>query len=177
MDRRTIIGVLIFLAASLSFQQMVQAQFAIRSSVLAGGGLSAANTTYRMAGTLGQPLIGRVSSSSLVHGAGFWYTSAGVITSVEQVPAAVPAAYRLEQNYPNPFNPGTTIEFALPKPSHVTLKIYDLLGREVATLVDKKLGPGEYKVTFDATGLASGVYLYQIRAKDFVKSRKFMLLK
>jgi hypothetical protein len=177
MDRRTIIGVLILLAASLSFQQMAHAQFAIRSSVLGGGGSSMANNSFRMVGTLGQPLIGRVSNPSLVHGAGFWYSSAGLITSVEQKSTNVPTEYRLEQNYPNPFNPQTTIEFAVPRPSQVTLKIYDLLGREVATLVDEKLEPGEYKVTFDAGGLASGVYVYRIRAEGFVKSRKLMLLK
>lgn len=79
-------------------------------------------------------------------------------------PGAIPRAFALSQNYPNPFNPSTTIEFALPKASFVTLKIYDLLGKEIATLVSEKLPAGKHQRVWEAKGLASGVYLYRLEA-------------
>ncbi|MFQ5752250.1 MAG: T9SS type A sorting domain-containing protein [bacterium] len=106
--------------------------------------------------------------------------TADVVTSVENGDVdrrTIPKEFRLEQNYPNPFNPTTTIQFALPKPCKVTLKLYDILGRDVATLVDEEFEPGEYKVVFDAQGLASGVYFYRIQAGGFIKTKKLLLLK
>jgi len=85
--------------------------------------------------------------------------------------------YTLEQNYPNPFNPSTTIEFALPKPAFITLKVYNLLGEEVTTLVADKLMAGRYKYDWDANGVASGVYLYRLQAGEFVQTRKLILMR
>jgi hypothetical protein len=85
--------------------------------------------------------------------------------------------YELKQNYPNPFNPTTNIEFSLPKSEFVTLKVYSILGEEVATLVSEKLTAGSYKYDWDASGLASGVYLYRIQAGNNVKVRKMILMK
>lgn len=92
----------------------------------------------------------------------------------------VPATYQLEQNFPNPFNPVTTIQFGLSEAARVTLKVYDLLGREVATLVDDdQLDEGQHEVEFDASSFASGVYFYRIVVNDgeFQKIRKMVLLK
>jgi N-acetylneuraminic acid mutarotase len=89
-----------------------------------------------------------------------------------------PAQFMLHQNYPNPFNPSTTIEFSLPKSDFVTLKIYNLLGQEVEELVAKRLTPGNYKYTWDASDLSSGVYYYKIQTSDgFVQSKKLIVLK
>ncbi len=88
-----------------------------------------------------------------------------------------PHSYRIEQNYPNPFNPVTTIEFSLPKESDVMLKVYNLLGQELTTLIDSQLKAGYHKVKFDASGLASGIYLYMIKAGDFSAVKKLILLK
>ena len=100
------------------------------------------------------------------------------VTSVESYPnESVPIAFGLDNNYPNPFNPSTTIQFALAKRATVKLKIFDVLGREVITLVDEALGPGTYKVVFYATGLPSGPYFYRIDAGEFVQTKKLMLLK
>jgi len=89
-----------------------------------------------------------------------------------------PLEYRLSQNYPNPFNPSTTIEFRLGESSIVTLKVFDVLGREVATLVNnQKLSAGVQNVQFDATSLASGVYIYRLEAGGFSQTRKMMLVK
>ncbi|HKJ81731.1 MAG TPA: T9SS type A sorting domain-containing protein [Ignavibacteriaceae bacterium] len=85
--------------------------------------------------------------------------------------------YDLAQNYPNPFNPATVIKYQVPKDSHVSLKVYDILGREVATLIDGFKSQGRYNVTFNAGNLASGVYIYQLRADDFVANKKLILMK
>jgi len=89
----------------------------------------------------------------------------------------LPGSFGLEQNYPNPFNPGTTIRFSIVDPQFTIVKVYDLLGREVAVLVDERKEPGDYDVKFDATGLASGVYIYRLTAGGFVQTRTMALVK
>jgi Secretion system C-terminal sorting domain/Peptidase_C39 like family len=88
-----------------------------------------------------------------------------------------PAKFLLEQNYPNPFNPTTTIKYAIPKAEHVTLKVFDELGREVATLVNDNISSGEHSITYNASNLASGIYYYRIIAGGLNEVKKFMLLK
>ena len=97
-------------------------------------------------------------------------------TGIAQLPG-VAKVYRLEQNYPNPFNPSTKIEFAIPAQSKVEMKVYNILGQEVATLVNETLNAGNHAVTFDASRLATGVYLYRITAGSFVSTKKMLLLK
>jgi hypothetical protein len=86
-------------------------------------------------------------------------------------------SFTLVQNYPNPFNPSTTIQFSIPQSSKVTLKIFDILGREVSTLINENKSAGNYWVNFDASGLASGMYIYRLTAGDYTASKKMMLLK
>ena len=175
MKSLTICLIFVFFAGSLMAQS---GQPVLRNGVLSNGGQAAANADYRVVSTVGQPFIGVTSNATHIHQAGFWYHASGFITSVEQLPGeTIPKVYRLEQNYPNPFNPSTTIRFALPKRTRVTLKLYDLLGRGVVALVDEELEGGEYKVLFDARGLPSGVYIYRLVAEGFVETRKLMLLK
>jgi glycosidase len=101
-----------------------------------------------------------------------------VLTGVEaQSGAGVPKEVSLYQNYPNPFNPSTEIKYQIPRVSHVTLKVYDLLGRKVATLVDEVNQPGTYRVQFDGSKLASGVYFYCLRAGSLVDVKKLVLLR
>ncbi|RKY94708.1 MAG: hypothetical protein DRQ13_07930, partial [Ignavibacteriae bacterium] len=88
-----------------------------------------------------------------------------------------PETYELSQNYPNPFNPSTTIKYQLQASGNVTLKIYDILGSEVATLVDDFQNEGRYEVNFNASKLASGAYLYRLKSNDFVDTKKMILLK
>gem|GEM_PF-3096818 len=85
--------------------------------------------------------------------------------------------YGLDQNYPNPFNPATTITYQLPQSGSVTLKIFDILGNEVKTLVNENKEMGKYTVQFDASSLASGMYVYQLRANDYTSTKKMLLLK
>ncbi len=87
-----------------------------------------------------------------------------------------PLYFFLSQNYPNPFNPTTTISYSIPKPGLVTLKVYDILGREVETLVNENKLPGNYEVKFNAGNLASGVYFYRLQVEDYCAVRKLLLL-
>jgi len=97
--------------------------------------------------------------------------------TLHPVEEALPTEYALETSYPNPFNPTTTIRFDLPQADHVTLKVYDVQGREVATLVSGSLSAGRHRVAWDANGLASGTYFYQLRAGSFIQTRLMLLLK
>jgi len=87
--------------------------------------------------------------------------------------------YRLSQNYPNPFNPLTKISYSIKEKSSVEISLYDLLGKEIAKLVDEEKSPGEYEIEIDANklGLVSGVYFYKMTAKDFVSIKKLIYLK
>jgi len=91
--------------------------------------------------------------------------------------AETPTYYSLGQNYPNPFNPTTTFEFKLPQASQVRLAVFDLSGRLISTVVDGFRNAGVHKVTFDGSGLASGIYVYRLTAADYTASGKMMLLK
>ena len=100
-----------------------------------------------------------------------------LVTAVEPVAGVVPTAFDLQQNYPNPFNPSTTLQYSIPTKSRVVLEVFNILGQSVARLVDAEQGPGTYRATFDASKLSSGVYMYQLKAGDFVKARKMVLVK
>ena len=99
------------------------------------------------------------------------------LTSVNPAHAYHPTAFSLSQNYPNPFNPQTAIRYQVSGVTDVKLVVYDLLGREVATLVNEKKTVGSHEVSFDGAGLASGVYFYRLTAGTFVQSRKMLMLK
>ncbi|MFZ0452234.1 MAG: T9SS type A sorting domain-containing protein, partial [Ignavibacteriaceae bacterium] len=127
------------------------------------------NDTYIFAGT----------------GDGVWRLRYPETTTNINNPEKVPTGFALEQNYPNPFNPSTTIKYSLPSSSQgersgvrfVTLKVYNLLGKEVAMLVNEQQAPGNYEVKFNGSNLASGVYIYRLQAGNFVFTKKLMLLK
>jgi len=89
----------------------------------------------------------------------------------------LPGQFSLEQNYPNPFNPSTTINFSIPASGLVTLKVFNVLGSEVATLVNEQKEPGSYEVSFNANNYSAGIYFYNIQAGNFVETRKMILLK
>lgn len=99
------------------------------------------------------------------------------LTSVKEVSQTVPQTFELGQNYPNPFNPTTNIQFQIPRNSFVTLKVYNMLGQEVATLVNQQLSAGSFVADFDAANLASGSYIYRLSADGAVQSRKMILMR
>src|SRR5574338_29578 len=99
------------------------------------------------------------------------------VTDVEETKSALPAMFSLSQNYPNPFNPSTTISYQIPSQQFVTIKVYDVLGNEVATLVNEYKNAGSYEVDINASKLSSGVYFYKLQAGSFVQTKKMILLK
>ncbi len=109
----------------------------------------------------------------------FLYNKFGdMINDVKEIPGdGLPIAYDLGQNYPNPFNPTTSIRFSIPEAGLVTLKVFNLLGQEVATLVNSEKTSGVYEATFDASSVSSGIYFYTLEAKNFTSTKKMILLK
>jgi photosystem II stability/assembly factor-like uncharacterized protein len=110
----------------------------------------------------------------------FWGEADSLVVSVEKTEPL--KAFSLSQNYPNPFNPITEIKYEIPSQARndnalVTLKVYDILGREVATLLNEEKPAGEYEVKFDGTGLPSGIYFYQLKAGAFIETKKMVLMK
>ena len=99
------------------------------------------------------------------------------LVGVKDESGNVPHVYALSQNYPDPFNPSTRIKYQLPQSGFVTLKVYDILGNEVATLINSQQAAGRYEVNFDASRLTSGIYIYQITVNNYVSSKKMMMLK
>ena len=104
-------------------------------------------------------------------------TGGGVLISVEPQSYIVPRTYNLYQNYPNPFNPTTKIKFDIPKAMNASLKIYDILGREVSVIVNDFLIPGTYALDFDGSNFSSGVYFYVLIGEGFIESKKMLLVK
>ncbi len=107
----------------------------------------------------------------------FYISNNDIITDIENEVNTIPNKFILAQNYPNPFNPTTTISYSIPKGSFVTLTIYDVLGRKVKTLVNKFQTAGNYKVSFNAEGFTSGVYIYRIKVGNFAATKKLVLMK
>jgi len=118
-----------------------------------------------------------------------WYDN-DFVTDVKETIPTIPTEFSLSQNYPNPFNPVTTIKYTIPTPpasspfrkgrnevAFVTLKVYDILGSEIATLVNQEQNAGSYEVDFNASHLASGIYFYRLQAGSFIGTKKMILLK
>ena len=123
-----------------------------------------------------------VSSDNFATASGAATTATGASTSLRalknnDVESSTPTTFSLDQNFPNPFNPGTQIPFSLPKSAFVSLKVYDMLGREVATLVSQNYPAGSYSITWNAGACPSGTYFYRLVAGDFVAQKKLILLK
>ncbi|MCX7833737.1 MAG: T9SS type A sorting domain-containing protein [Ignavibacteria bacterium] len=106
-----------------------------------------------------------------------FYDRLGNVTRVSKNETSIPESFILEQNYPNPFNPLTTIEFSIPENTFVAIKVYDISGREVSTLVNENLQSGRYTVSFDGSNLSSGIYFYKLITNKFTATRKMILVK
>ena len=123
--------------------------------------------------------IENIFAKSSNPGLGYDWVPESPITSIEDDDyiKQIPDSYQLFQNFPNPFNPTTVIRFSIPQETHVNLRIYNILGQEVVTLIDKSMKPGVYNYNFNASGLSSGVYFYSISAGDYKTTKKMLLLK
>ena len=150
--------------------------------VNAGGVMNSSSTTYRGYGGAGQTFAGCSYDSETRLYSGFFYPGI-LFTEVRQLPGSyAPTRFQLSQNYPNPFNPLTSIEYSIPKSTHVTIEIYNILGQKVDVLVDQDQEVGSYRADWDGKDgqgnrLATGAYFYQIRADEFVESKKMLMLK
>jgi hypothetical protein len=126
-------------------------------------------------------VIGNTGTGVYHIGSTFWIDDlifgAAAPTDVKGIGNGMPDAFALNQNYPNPFNPSTMIQFEIPEAQFVTLKVYNLLGQEVATLINSQLGPGRYRAEFDGKNLPSGTYLYRLQAGTFSETKKMVLVK
>ncbi len=183
--KRLLFGPMLALVLGLSATGAAPASAQRLARFVAGSGAAEAGSGgVRLRATLGQPVAGLFSGADQQIRAGFWRaftTDVGTQTETEPVPH-LPRTFRLLQNYPNPFNPTTTIAFDLPTTARVTLRVFDVLGREVARLMQsERLGPGRYRVTFEAANLPSGVYLYHLDAasenRRFTAGRRLVLIK
>jgi parallel beta-helix repeat protein len=112
-----------------------------------------------------------------IYSNGYHLWSYDIITALEKEDEQIPKTYSLSQNYPNPFNPSTSIEFSLPKSEYVELKVFNILGEKVTTLVSDKLQSGSHTFQFDGSDLASGIYLYRIEAGEFQDVKKMVLIR
>jgi pectin methylesterase-like acyl-CoA thioesterase len=124
-----------------------------------------------------QYTIANIFSKNTGFGAADWIPSIVTEIKEEKTTTVIPKEYNLSQNYPNPFNPSTNINYSLPSAGFVTLKIYDILGREVKALLNGYQQAGSYKIAWDASGVSSGVYYYKLQAGDFMTSKKMLLCK
>ena len=135
------------------------------------------NANTEIVSEAGQNFVGVSRNGNTVVTGGFFSSHPQIFTGVNNMEAAVPGKYELYQNYPNPFNPSTVISWQLPVKSHVLLKVYNVLGKEVSTLVNEVKPVGKYKVIFNAGNLASGVYFYRLITDSFSKTKKMILLR
>jgi hypothetical protein len=143
-------------------------------AVSAGSGLHAVQYAATRPGTYLVPLTIEILSFGVL----MWSDEfVEEVTAVPQAVAGVPRLFSLAQNYPNPFNPTTVVRYQLPVVSNVNLVVYDVLGREVAMLVNRVEDPGYKSVEWNASGVASGVYFYRLQAGNFVQTRKLLLLR
>jgi hypothetical protein len=144
-----------------------------------GMGFEVSSSSTSILKTLvGQGFVGTLKGANSIIESGFLADTLfrTVVTSVAER-GGIPKEYALQQNYPNPFNPSTTIRFDLPHASRVSLKVYNVLGQEVMTLVDEERPAGTYEVKFNASNLSSGMYVYRLHAGEYVAVKKLVLLK
>ena len=120
--------------------------------------------------------VNLVSSNALVVPATGSYNVSDIV-AIEEISAEIPTSFSLGQSYPNPFNPQTTITFSVPSAGDVRIDVFDILGRQITTLVDEVVSPGTFQATFDAGDLPSGTYFYRMQAGDFKEVRSMILVK
>jgi len=152
--------------------------YTISWSSFSGGSEVSTSRDRRAFSVAGESFVGRIESPPLVVQSGFLANPLvrGPVVSVGEG-EELPLAYSLSQNYPNPFNPTTHFGFQIAEFGLVTLKVYNILGQEVVTLLDEERPAGRYTVTWKAEGLASGVYFYLLRTTGFAQTRKLVLLR
>jgi hypothetical protein len=173
MKLRTLVFTGMVIAA---FASSANAQFSIPKSVVGAGGGIMTGGGFTMNGTVGQPVIGPVSGGTFTVNQGFWYTVP--LSSDVKPRGGEVSGLELAQNFPNPFNPSTKIQFSLPERTTVTLRVMNLLGEEVARVIDgETYEKGNWEADFVAEGIPSGTYVYRLEADGRILSKKMVLTK
>ncbi|MCP4573797.1 MAG: T9SS type A sorting domain-containing protein [bacterium] len=171
---------LLFLLAVIAcLPALAVAQLTLDRSVVGCGAPAGTQGSLSLRSTVGQSVTGiSTRADPLSHQAGFWYGLSLVgVSAIRDELAGVPMVLTLHQNHPNPFNPTTHIIFDVPQARHTRLRIYDVRGRLVETLVDASLDVGRHDVRFDGTALASGIYIYRLESGTETLTRRLVLLK
>ena len=173
--RTALLGALLLATLVANSQQTV-----VLTSTFDIGGVSSRGSGNALRGSFGEPLSGAAARSgeAMIQTGLFSFLELGrYVTSAGSEERLVPLAYLLYQNYPNPFNPSTTIRYALPSKSNVTLTVYNTLGQQVALLQNGEQDAGYHEIKFEARNLGSGVYFYRIQAGDFVETKRLLLVR
>lgn len=176
MKHKFIMKIIFLIFFCISLQSPLFPQYVLSASVFGNGGGMASNASYNSSFTLGQSITGISSNTNYIMNSGFWY-SAGLITDIDDEKILLPEDFDLFQNYPNPFNPTTTIRYSLPEESFVSIKVYDILGRLIVSLVEEEKPIGYHEIQFNAVSIASGTYFYRMEAGDHVYVKKLIVLK
>ena len=166
------------LALVVGLPAVATAQMIARAWVVASGATDASGTGTRLFGTVGQPVTGAsaAGASALLHG--FWGVGrTSYVVGVEDGPPPAPTRFAFEAGHPTPFRDRTFMTFALPQPEHVLLRLFDVRGRLIRTLVDGMRGPGFHRIPLSGDGLGSGVYFARFEAGSYRSSRKLVHLR
>ena len=181
---RMVLVILFLLFVSTVWSQ----NYKLGSYVIGGGGVSGAiSANNRLGATVGQTAVDKVQNSQYILSSGFWNPPVITVGMIAGDDLLLPKVYELEQNYPNPFNPSTTINYALPFSSEVSIEIYNILGQRVRLLLNEQQMPGYYEIVWDGRNdfgsvTASGVYVYRMAAKasggeSFAQTRKMLFIR
>ena len=176
MKNKVFIKAALFTTLLFVFQTNIFSQHVLQNSVFAnGGGLMVNSNNYSNA-VVGQTASGSSANTNNIIHSGFLF-SAGLLTDIANDDLGIPTEYNLSQNYPNPFNPSTKIKYSVPEVANVRVEIFNTLGQSIEILVNEEQAAGFYSLEFNASSLASGVYIYRMISNNYVETKKLMLLK
>ncbi len=172
MKRILVLCVVAVVSASPPLLAQILVQHSLSSGFVSSG---AGSTT--LSASVGQPFVGCVEAGTICIMGGFLTVNPQFVTSVASDLPEIPATFGLFQNYPNPFNSSTAIHFDLPRDSHVSLTVYDVLGKRVLTLLDEQRPAGSHRFVAELTNIPSGAYFYRIHAGGNVDVKRMILLR
>jgi hypothetical protein len=177
-NRQHIITILIFIFANTIY---ADGYFLKRGTLSSGGGYSSSQN-FILKDAIGQPVVGEAQSAEYIEQVGFYSYFVTPLVGIEEQKEAFPMVFSLSQNFPNPVNTKTNIRFTVPKVCHVSINIYDIVGRTVKSLVDEEKEPGSHEISWnrtDNTGskLASGIYFIVMDAKSFRITQKIVVVR
>lgn len=176
-NRRYIIVILTFIVANALYAD----SYLLKRGTLSSGGGYSSSQNFILKDAIGQSVVGKAQSANYVEQVGFYSYFMIPLVGIEEKKETIPMIFNLSQNFPNPVSSETNVRFTVPKVCHVSINIYDMVGRAVKSLVDEEKKPGLYKVSWnrtDNTGskLASGIYFIVMNAKPFKSTKKVVVL-